>query len=181
MKNTYDLLDGWIDRLKSGGPGQPDEELKTLLATAARVKEAYFLKPGAARRAMALERFERARAELARGRRDGRPLLSRLRFSWLAWAAGAAAFALAVAGYLALRPESVPMTLVNADPQGNLVFLISDEENAIADFASLRLKIDRVGLLGDDGAVWIEFVPEIDEVDLTLLAGSLNQAVWQVW
>ncbi len=61
--------------------------------------------------------------------------------------------------------------------EGNFVFLISDEVNAIADFESVNVTIDKVGLLTGSG--WIEFEPEIKTVDLTLLPGEETQAIWR--
>jgi hypothetical protein len=66
------------------------------------------------------------------------------------------------------------------DPEGNLVFLISDEVNAIADFESLNVSILKVGILsGGESVQWVEFEPEIAEVDLTLVQGDKTQEIWR--
>jgi len=58
--------------------------------------------------------------------------------------------------------------------------LISDDVNAIGDFTSVDVSITRVGLLlsGDSGE-WIEFKPEIKEVDLTTVQGDKTQEIWR--
>jgi hypothetical protein len=73
--------------------------------------------------------------------------------------------------------------LGEASPQpsleANLVFLISDEVNAIADFQSLEITILRIGLQQEGKAdQWIELNPQVEVVDLTLLQGDKAREIW---
>jgi hypothetical protein len=115
------------------------------------------------------------------------------------WATAAAVILIAVAGYFGLKPVLFPseaitepgtdgtITTPGSDTQiipqpsteGNFVFLISDDVNAIGDFASLTLTISGIGLLPDGSENWIEFEPEVDVVELTLLQGEESQQIWR--
>jgi hypothetical protein len=65
-------------------------------------------------------------------------------------------------------------------PDGNFVFLVSDDVNAISDFSSLTVTVERVGLLqGGTSEKWQEFIPEVKEFDLTLLPGEKTQELWR--
>jgi hypothetical protein len=57
------------------------------------------------------------------------------------------------------------------------VFLVTDAVNAIADFSSLDVTIDKIGLLTGSG--WIEFVPQVTTIDLTMLPDGTTQAIWR--
>ena len=71
-------------------------------------------------------------------------------------------------------------TRSSANPEGNFVFLISDDVNAIADFTSFNVTISKIGLLpSGDTDQWIEFEPEVNEVDLTLVQGDKTQEIWR--
>ncbi len=164
------------ERARRGEPCA-DDGLAPLLETAARVEAAFAYNPDPARQTDALRRFNQARAELKRARAAQKPVSPRFRLPRLVWAAGLAAVALAVAGVLALRPGTVPVTYVSAETGGNLVFLLSDEENAIADFASLRLTIDRVGLLNGAGTAWIEYDQGTGVVLIHIL-DLVDEAAW---
>ncbi|MDA0798061.1 MAG: DUF4382 domain-containing protein [Chloroflexi bacterium] len=62
-----------------------------------------------------------------------------------------------------------------AAADGNFVVLISDEENAIGDFAHLWIYIDRIGVqVAGEGSAWLEYdVPvENQVVDLTQFVGD---------
>ena len=77
-------------------------------------------------------------------------------------------------------PAGTPATSPQVTDGGNFRLLISDEKNAIEDFASLLVSIDRVGLQqGGESGGWTEFdVPEQDAtVDLVLLQGDNAQEV----
>jgi hypothetical protein len=79
------------------------------------------------------------------------------------------------------QPESSLVVLV-AQPslEGNFVFLISDDVNAIDDFESISLSMTRVSLIrsGNPDEL-VEFEPELGEVDLTLLRGDKTQEIWR--
>jgi hypothetical protein len=79
------------------------------------------------------------------------------------------------------QPEPSPeMIVALPNPDGNFLFLISDDVNAIADFESVNVSVSRISLFksGDSGQL-IEFEPELGEVDLTLLQGDKAQEIWR--
>jgi len=55
---------------------------------------------------------------------------------------------------------------------GTLRMLVSDEENAIADFAQLIVRIEMVSLSSDDGIIDLPVAAEDQEVDLVQLQGD---------
>jgi hypothetical protein len=79
------------------------------------------------------------------------------------------------------QPGSLPvMTVAQPSLEGNFVFLISDNVNAIADFESVSLSILKVGLLrSGESDETVEFEPEQREVDLTQLQGDKTQEIWR--
>lgn len=63
--------------------------------------------------------------------------------------------------------------------QVNFRFLISDERNAIGEFASLRVEIGSIGLQkGGEAGSWLVVNPAINEVDLVQLQGNNAQEIW---
>lgn len=61
----------------------------------------------------------------------------------------------------------------------NFRLLISDDANAIGDFASVNVTISKIGVHGsgsDEG--WTEYVPDITEVDLKPLTGENALEIW---
>jgi hypothetical protein len=87
----------------------------------------------------------------------------------------------ALISYFGLRPALFSEgNGLQPSPEGNFVFLISDEVNAIGDFESLSVSISKVGLqMGGESGRWIEFDPEVEVVDLTLLQGDRAQEIWR--
>jgi uncharacterized GH25 family protein len=75
-----------------------------------------------------------------------------------------------------LWPAGGPGTTIAAN---NFRFLISDEVNAIADFASLEVSISKIGVQksGEDGG-WIEMEPTVTTVDLVTLQGLNATEIW---
>jgi hypothetical protein len=72
------------------------------------------------------------------------------------------------------------MTVAQPSLEGNFVFLISDDVNAIADFESVSLSVSRVSLLrSGDSDETVEFEPEQGEVDLAQLQGDKTQEIWR--
>ena len=70
--------------------------------------------------------------------------------------------------------------IAQPNPEGNFVFLVSDEVNAISDFEKLNLSISKVSLhLGGDEEKKIEFEPRVQMVDLTNLQGNRAQEIWR--
>ena len=79
-------------------------------------------------------------------------------------------------------PTREPPTqfIVAANPNGNFVFLVSDEVNAIADFSSLNLVVEKIGLLqSGTSEKWLEFTPQVKEFDLSLLPGDKSLELWR--
>jgi hypothetical protein len=105
--------------------------------------------------------------------------------SKLAVATVAAVIVLVVAGYAGLRATILspqPLTVVSANPSaaGNFAFLVTDEVNAIGDFNQLNITLQKINLLQKDSPdKWIEFVPETQQFDLTLLPNGKTQQLWQ--
>ena len=52
--------------------------------------------------------------------------------------------------------------------------------NAIGDFQSVNITISKISLqLEGEAAQWVEFDPEVEVVDLTLLPGDKSQEIWR--
>ncbi len=79
------------------------------------------------------------------------------------------------------QPGTAPgVTIPQPNPEGNFVFLISDDVNAIGDFESVKISISAISLLkSGDSDQLIEFKPEQGEVDLTLVQGDKTQEIWR--
>ncbi len=196
MADDFDrILDECIDRVNHGdSPSaclgdypQYAEQLEPLLSTMGQARESYSFVTSASAKSLARQRFNTA-LERAEDRRQEKPtLFTRLFVRPVAWATLATVIVIAVlAGYFGLRPVVFPVTpplypvTPVPSPQGNFVFLISDEVNAIGDFESLTVSISKIGLLlSDDSEQRVEVAPEVTEVDLTLLPGDKTQEIWR--
>jgi len=179
------------------------EQLEPLLQAILQTKEAYSFAPSASTKRVARQRFNAALESLERKREVRQPL-----FPWLQGWSGVLATAavvviIALIGYFGLRPMFFPPGTIpqpsptpivpspqpgptpiipspQPNPEGNFVFLISDDVNAIADFKSFNVTISKIGLLpSGDTDQWIEFEPEVNEVDLTLVQGDKTQEIWR--
>lgn len=175
------ILDECLDRLSRGESPEacladyPEyaEQLKPLLQATLQTKAAYSIVPSASAKRAARQKFNAAR-EMREQRRNEK-LFARP----ISWATIAAVLLILVAGYFGFRHLWFPSGPV-PNPEGNFVFLISDEVNAIGDFERLSVSISRVGLLsGGDSGGWIEFEPVVREVDLTLVPGDKTQEIWR--
>jgi hypothetical protein len=61
----------------------------------------------------------------------------------------------------------------------NFTLLISDQPNAIGDFAELWVTISSIGIQrGGESGSWILLDPEVDRIDLTELNGQNAQVIW---
>jgi len=191
MNNNFDrIIDECIDRISQGQSVEacladyPEhvEQLEPLLRTMLQTKEAYSFLPSASAKRAARQRFNVALERLEQRHREKQPLFTRVFARPRVWATVAAAVIILSIGYFGLRPTLYPAEPVGPvpNPVGNFVFLISDDVNAIEDFESLDVSISKIGLLpsGDSGE-WIEFEPEIEEVDLTLVQGDETQEIWR--
>ena len=194
------ILDECVDRINSGESldaclgDYPDyiENLRSLLQTILKTKETYSFLPSLDAKRSARQRFGAALEELER-RQDKRQTI----FPWLlnwsgAWATVAVVLIIAVLGFFGMRslmlptgssPESEVTTMVlnpQSNPEGNFVFLVSDDVNAISDFESVDISISRIGLTPRDSPNnQVEFEPEVVEVDLTLVPGDETQEIWR--
>ena len=129
-------------------------------------------------------------------------------FTWLhgwsrVWVSAAAVLIIAVISYFGIKstlspegiiletgPDSITpdlqptQTMVamlpRPDPQGNFAFQISDDVNAIGDFNSVNVSISKISLQPGDGTgPWIQFEPEVTEVDLSLVQGDKTREIWR--
>ncbi len=197
MMNEFDkILDECIDRINRGEDlstclaDYPEyaQQLRPLLQTVLETKDTYLFEPSASAKRASRERLNTALEELARTREEKRLLLPWIFGRSKAWVAVTVVLLVALIGYFGLRPilfpaEPGPITVTPApqpSPEGNFVFLISDDVNAIGDFQNLNISISKIGLQaeGEDGQ-WIEFDPEVEAVDLTLLQGDKAHEIWR--
>jgi hypothetical protein len=191
MNDINKILDESFDRLNCGQsvedcladyPEEIRREIRPLLDAAKDTRKAYSFLPNDKNKQKAYQRFEAARQIASKQCQSSKhPLPWKTLFPRLVLvAASTAAVALLVfIGYNTIKPDEMmpPVSIASADPRGNMAFLISDEVNAIADFSSLYVTIEKVALKSDTGS--IEFEPEIAEVDLTLLPGDVTQEIWR--
>ena len=201
MADNFDrILDECIDRINRGESleacladyPQYIEQLKPLLRAMVDTQMAYTFTPSTTAKRTARQRFNIALKELEQKREGRQPLFPRLLGWSRVWATATAVIVIAVVGYFGLRPvlfppgtvpQPSPVPIVpgpQSSTEGNFVFLISDEVNAIGDFESLNVSISKIGLQsGDDAGQWIEFDPEVEVADLTLLQGDKAQQIWR--
>ena len=183
------ILDQCIDRLNAGENlevcladyPQYADQLRPLLQAMSQTKEAYAFMPSASAKATARQRFTAAWQKLEEKRQA-----KQYWFVWVfarpaAWATAAAVLAVLIVTFVSIHPALSPVLSITPtpSPEGNFVFLISDEVNAIGDFSSVTVTISKVGLRQRDSGKWLEFQPEITEVDLTQVQGDAVQKVWQ--
>jgi hypothetical protein len=188
MANNFsEILDGCIDRINRGESlkaclaDYPEyiKQLEPLLQAMLQTQGAYSFEPEANAKREARQRFNVALLRLERRRREKQSLFPRVFARPRAWATVAAVLLILVAGYFGLRLPQQPIVPL-PNQEGNFVFLISDEVNAIGDFDSLNISISKIGLqLSGDSGQWVEFEPEVGEVDLTLLPGDETQEIWR--
>jgi hypothetical protein len=187
--NLDKILDECIDRINCGESVQAcltdypeySEELGPLLSAMFETKTAYPFTPSARAKSFHRQRFTAALVASRERRERRRPL-----FPWISgwskvWATAAAVIVIGLLGYLGLRAALMPPAMMaQPNPEGNFVFLVSDEVNAISDFEKLNLSISRVSLhLDGDEEKRIEFKPGIQMVDLTHLQGNRAQEIWR--
>ena len=201
MTNNFDkILDECIDRINRGESLEscltdyPEyvEQLQPLLQAMLQTKETYSFVPSTNTKRVARQRFGAALEALER-KREARQSLFPSLFGWSrALATVAVVVIIALIGYFGLRPmlfppgttpEPGPVPIAPSpqpSTEGNFVFLISDDVNAIGDFESLNVSISKIGLLpGGDAEQWVEFEPEVKQVDLTLVPGDKTQEIWR--
>lgn len=190
MVNNFDkILDECIDRINRDENLQacladyPEyaKQLEPLLRAMLHTKETYSFAPSASTKRIAKQRFNATLEKLEQKREARQPL-----FPWLlgwsrVWVTATVVVLIALIGFFGLKPVLFPAEIIpQPSPEGNFVFLISDEVNAISDFESLNVSISKIGLqLGDETGQWIEFDPEVEVADLTLLQGDKALEIWR--
>ena len=190
MRDNLDkILDECIDRINRGESVEAcladypecSGKLRPLLSAMLETKTAYSFKPSARAKSFHRQRFTAALVASRERRARKKPV-----YTWIlgwpkVWAPVAAVIVIALVGYFGLRPALMPpVTIAQPNPEGNFVFLVSDEVNAISDFQELNLSISRVSLhLSGDEEKIIEFEPGIQMVDLTDLQGNRAQEIWR--
>jgi len=184
MAEDFDrILDECIDRINSGDsladclsdyPAY-SEKLKPLLQSMSDVQKTYTFTPSADTKRAARQKFHAALGK----RQQMTPVLSFFKVipRSAVWAT-VAVLVLAVVGTLVIQsvlnaPELVP------SPDGNFAFLISDEPSDINDFENFDVTILRVELQAAGSKERLEFVPEVETVDLTRLQGDEFQEIWR--
>ena len=76
-------------------------------------------------------------------------------------------------------PTETPAPTTITEDYINFRFLISDDVNAIDDFASVNVTISKIGVQrGGESGNWTEFTPGITEVDLKPLVGENALAIY---
>lgn len=177
------ILDECIERI-SRGDSLADcladypaysEELKPLLQSIHDVGKAYAFTPSAD-----TKRAARQKLQAALGKQQ--QMTSVLPFFRIisrpaVWAT-VAVLVLAVVGTLVIQSVLNAPRLVPS-PDGNFVFLISDEPSDINDFENFDITILRVELQAAGSKERLEFMPEIETVDLTRLQGDEFQEIWR--
>ena len=189
-KDFDTILDECIDRINHGEKieacladyPQYASQLEPLLKSMTLTKAAYSFVPSIDAKRTARQRFYAALEK------QGQPSLwQKILARRLAWATvtAAAVAVVSIISFFVLRTtgftEQIPSITVSApSAEGNFVFLVSDEVNAIGDFATLNVSIEKVELLQSGGPErWVEFIPEVKEFDLTLLPGAKTQELWR--
>jgi hypothetical protein len=186
------IMDKCIDRLNRGETLEScladylehKEELETLLKAMGRIQSIYSFDPSPEKKRAARDKFY---AELERQRQPS--FWSRFARQKLAWVSAVSVLVLLLVGIFVLRPiffpssgiPNLPITTISgADPNGNFIFMVSDDVNAIEDFSKVDVTIDKVWLLktGQEEE-WIEFTPTTQEFDLAALPGEKTQVLWQ--
>ncbi|MDD4859902.1 MAG: DUF4382 domain-containing protein [Dehalococcoidales bacterium] len=184
MANDFDrILDECVDRINHGDSLEDclsaypahAERLKPLLRSMCGVQQAFTFVPSADAKRVARQKFQDALGKQQKA--SSNPIFGLISRP-IVWAA-AVLIVVVVAGISVMRPGMNPPSLVS-NPEGNFIFLVSDEPNAIGDFENLNVTISRVGLQdAQDTDNWIEFTPETNTVDLTQLQGANSQEIWR--
>ena len=188
MTNEFDMiLDKCIDRLSRGESLEncladyPEHkaQLEPLLKAMTETAKAYSFVPSTeAKRSARLKLY----AEFDRRRQPS--FWQRMVQPRLAWISAAAVVLLVAVSLVVLRPvlwPAIPTTTIpSASVNGNFIFMVSDDINAIEDFSTVDVTIEKVWLLHTgEQEEWIEFTPSTQEFNLALLPGDTTQVLWQ--
>jgi hypothetical protein len=184
------ILDECIDRINSGDNIEScladypvySDRLKPLLLAIIKTQKVYRYVPNKEAKTAAKLRFDSAMEKHLKTGKETKSWLSRILGKPLTWVALTTVTAVIIGIYLGVNPSEYPISPIvpQPHPEGNFAFLISDEQNAIGDFKSFKVTITKIGLqMGDGAGEWIEFEPELETVDLTLLPGEIAQEIWR--
>ncbi len=189
MGNDFEqILDSCIDRLNRGESlescladyPQYSSRLEPLLQAMFTTQQAYAFSPSADAKREARQKF------LAALEQRRQPAFWQKFFAQrLVWASVATAVVLIIVGYFGLRtfilPSEPPVVAVaSAALNGNFVFSMTDDINAVDEFSELEVTVEKVALLNSgESAGWVEFVPEVQLFDLTPLRDGVTQKLWQ--
>jgi len=182
------ILDECIDRINHGEKIEAcladypthASQLEPLLKAMTRTKATYSFAPSIDAKRTARQRFY---AALEKRRQPS--LWQKVLARRFVGATIAAVVVISIISFFVLRmtvfTEQIPSITVSApSAEGNFVFLVSDEVNAIDDFTDLKVWIEKVGLLQSGSSErWVEFATEVKEFDLTLLPGDKTQELWR--
>lgn len=165
------ILDKCIDRLNRGETVEscladyPEHktELESLLKSMGQTSSAYSFATSPDKKRAGRQKFY---AEL--DKRHHPSFLQRFARQKLVWASAASLLVLLVVGLVVLRPifwpSGIPNLPINTisepNANGNFIFMVSDDVNAIEDFSVVNVTIDKVWLLkaGEEDE-WVEFIP----------------------
>jgi hypothetical protein len=207
MDNNFNkILDECIDRINKGDTleqcladnAEFAQQLEPLLRVIFQARESYPFTPSIDAKEKARQRFNTALEKLEQKHFEKESLFSRLFNRPAIWATVTVVIVLVIAAYIVFKPSLLPseqppgyienhvteepvsdITPV-PHPEGNFIFLISDDVNAIEDFSSVNISISKIGIqLAGDSDEWIEFEPEVREVDLTQVKGEKTQQIWR--
>jgi len=201
MTNEFDMiLDKCIDRLNRGESLEkcladyPEykDQLEPLLKAMTETTAAYSFVPSTeAKRSARLKLY----AELDHHRQPS--FWQSLVRPRIAWVSAASIIMLLVVSLFILKPilwPAIPelppddtqipnlpiITVPSASVDGNFIFMVSDDVNAIEDFSIVNVTIEKVWLLKTgDQEEWVEFTPTTPEFNLAALPGDITQVLWQ--
>ena len=201
MTNEFDtILDKCIDRLNRGESldkcladyPEHKDQLEPLLKAMTETATAYLFVPSPEVKRNARLRFY---SELERRRQPS--FWQRMVRPRLAWVSTASILILLVLSLVVLRtvlwpglvetppedmqiPDLPSITIPAASANGNFIFLVSGDVNAIADFSTVNVTIEKVWLLQNgEQEQWVEFIPQTKEFNLASLPGDTTQKLWQ--
>ncbi len=189
LEDLNKILDGCIDRINRGDsiescladhPGW-SEQLKPLLQAVMQTKKAYTYEPDKEAKTAAKLRFDAAMEKRLKKEKETRSWSSRILGRPLTWVALVAVTAAIVGIYFGVNQMIYPISpfVPQPNPEGNFILFISDDVNAIGDFDSVDVSITKVGLFSEDNGGWMEFEPDVREVDLTTVQGDETQQIWR--
>jgi hypothetical protein len=187
VDNFEQILDECIDRINKGESieacladnPQYAQRLKLHLKTVLQMQSSLAFTPSEEAERNSKQRFYNALDKKRQGY-----LWERLFTRKLALVAVIGVFVLIVGGFFGLKmigfQAQPPVIMVSAPSlDGNFIFLVSDEVNAIFEFSSLNVSVSKVDMLQDNSTQHVQFSPETRQFDLTLLPGDLTQQLWR--